>query len=792
MAKNTNKSSINKKTKKKSSKAYRKNVGIIVFNNKGEILIGQRYDYPKYYQFPQGGIDKNESPLEAAHRELKEETGISLIGEAIYITKSWLYYDFPNPSSNFTNRLQDYQGQMQKWFLFFYDNSSLISTDESIDEFIDKFNCQAGQISEEKPEFRKLIWSDFNFALKHVLPFKKKIYLKLQQEISEIIQNYLALEEASHWGNPRKKEDLSPPLKQYINDYFSLSLKEQKENQVPTRLPKKFPPETQLTKTQIKTLSSCLHNNKNDNKQDFSIETALRIKNAYGKSFAEVLSLRQAHSLTLPDAVIFPRTETEICKIIHYANSNKINGKKIGITVRGGASSVTDALALSGGGLVLNLSKNFNKIISFDPIDSKIRVEPGLMGPKLEEYLRQRGFSCGHFPQSFEYSSVGGWVASGGAGQESTGYGRISDMVLGLRIATARGIIPIKDYPAAALGPELRRIFIGSEGNFGIITEITLKVHRLHPISKKRFFSNPSKGSGATKPQKKKGRLASFLFKDFATGLETMRLIMQGGFGYPHFFRLQDPEETEFGLKMSGKINRISDSLLHSLGYCNQKRSLMHLGAYGDIDAQALIISKAKKIARKRGALSLGAKPLRNWLTHRYSSAYLRDAFLDRGLIIDSIETVSTWKKLPLVWKNVRAKIKKRNKTICLCHISHCYENGASLYFIFITRLLKNKSHSKNIALKNSRQNSIHASLGNSLEDSLGDSLEDFLNFQSGIIDTIVNCGAAISHHHGIGRAFAPWLEGEISKVGVGLLSSIKNFTDPNEIFHSKTKLWGL
>ena len=138
MAKNTNKSSINKKTKKKSSKAYRKNVGIIVFNNKGEILIGQRYDYPKYYQFPQGGIDKNESPLEAAHRELKEETGISLIGEAIYVTKSWLYYDFPNPSSSFINRLQDYQGQMQKWFLFSYDNSSLNSTDESIDEFIDK------------------------------------------------------------------------------------------------------------------------------------------------------------------------------------------------------------------------------------------------------------------------------------------------------------------------------------------------------------------------------------------------------------------------------------------------------------------------------------------------------------------------------------------------------------------------------------------------------------------------------------------------------------------------------
>ena len=700
-------------------KPYRQNAGIIVFNSSGQVLVGQRQDRPQYLQFPQGGIDKKESPLKAAYRELNEETGLVLYDPPIFEFPSWLSYDFP---AGMHGKLAQYRGQTQKWFFFFWDGSL----------------AELDYRKHEKAEFSTLTWTDFKRVCQKVLPFKKAVYQSLYAKGPEIIQNYLALRRACFWGDPGYKEPLSLPFREYLKESLSLKEEELEVNPFPLRLPKQIPA-SRLGQTRMKELSKILGQAKVSTKdQD-------RLSHASAKFFTEILDLRQGRLPALPDAVVYPQNEKEITQVVQWCQS-----RKTALLASGGRSSVTRALSMPKGGLAMDLSARCFKVLAFKPLDAKITVQPGISGPALEKFLNARGFTCGHFPQSFEYSTVGGWVAANGAGQASTGYGRISDMVLGLKIVTGRGLLVIKDYPAAALGPELRRLFIGSEGCLGVLSEITL---RIQPFDR----------------QKSKAKMTALLFKDFKKARNAMRSIMQGGFGHPHFFRLQDADETELGLRLGGRLGRLAGSLFAWLGYKPYQRCLMHIAMYGDPSLQALVLRKSKAIASKNGAICIGPSPVRHWFKQRYTSAYLRDTLFEHGLAIDSLETVTSWQNLPRLWQGVRKKIRQRPRTICLSHISHAYENGANLYFIFITKLKKEQTKA------------------------------DFLKFHSGIIDAIQKEGGALSHHHGIGRLLAPWLKKvELGSLGMGLLQALKNHNDPGQIFNpgslanSSDNIWGL
>ncbi len=239
-----------------------------------------------------------------------------------------------------------------------------------------------------------------------------------------------------------------------------------------------------------------------------------------------------------------------------------------------------------------------------------------------------------------------------------------------------------------------------------------------------------------------------------------MKQVMQGQFGFPHFFRLQDSDESDFSFRLTEKRGGWGDRFLTWKGYTPQKRCLLHMVSYGDHDLQKLIRSKCKAIARHHGGLYLGSFPVKQWLQHRYSSAHLRDSLLDRGLAIDTVETVTSWENVNRLRNAVRKKILQRPKTICLSHISHAYENGANLYFIFLTKLKKGKEK------------------------------EDFQPFHDSILDTIQENKGAISHHHGIGRLFSSRLEEEIGPLGVTLLRAIKTNVDPKNIFNP-SGTWG-
>jgi alkyldihydroxyacetonephosphate synthase len=453
-----------------------------------------------------------------------------------------------------------------------------------------------------------------------------------------------------------------------------------------------------------------------------------RAKFSCGKFYGELLDLRLSTVPDPPDAVVSPRSHDEIVKIIAFCNEERIP-----VIPSGGQSSVTGALRAPGGGIALDLTRHLNRIIRINAINKTVTVQAGIMGPKLEEELNSQGYSCGHFPQSFEYSTVGGWIAARGAGQASTGYGKIEDMVVALKAVTPAGVIETKEFPRTAQGWDIFRLFAGSEGTLGVITEVTLSIHNYAP---------------------RNTAYAAFIFRTFEQSVESMRRMIQSEFGRPHLFRISDPDETDIAFRTSGFDGTFTDRLLTGLGFRPGKRCLMFVTVEGDRDYTRFVISKIRKSARRGKGMYIGKSPVRKWLDQRYSSAYMRDPLMDLGIMTDTLETAVTWENLMKVWSAAHDYVKKRPKAFMMIHISHVYENGANLYFTFLSPMQK------------------------------GNERKDFTVFHRGLVDTIVENGGSISHHHGIGRVLAPWMERHLGKTYMEALRAMKRHFDPNNIMN--------
>ncbi len=453
-----------------------------------------------------------------------------------------------------------------------------------------------------------------------------------------------------------------------------------------------------------------------------------RASHTYGKHFLELLKLRLGIIDNPLDLVIYPSNSDQIIEIVKICNNNKIP-----IVPFGGGSSVTMALQATFGGVCLDLSKHFNKVIKINESNCSVTVETGILGPDLEKVLNKQGFTCGHFPQSFEYSTVGGWIAARGAGTLSTGYGKIEEMVLALNVVTPSGIIETKDYPADAQAINLNNIFIGSEGIFGVITEACLKIRKYYP---------------------EKTAFASFIFKSFEQAVESMRETMQAGYGKPHLFRISDPDETDIAFKMKGFENTFSDKILKVLGYKPGQRTLMFAAIEGSNKYPEFVKKCLKKTAKKHKGLYIGQKPVKKWLEQRYSSAYARDPIMDKGIITDTFETSVTWEDLLSLWNSARIYLNSRPLIVAMVHISHVYENGANLYFTFLSPWKK------------------------------GLEVEDYQNFHKGLVDVIVKNKGSLSHHHGIGRILSPWMKEQYGENGISLLQALKQHFDPENIMN--------
>ena len=467
--------------------------------------------------------------------------------------------------------------------------------------------------------------------------------------------------------------------------------------------------------------------------ENVTTEDYPRLAVAYGKTGYDTLRLRQHQIDSLPDAVVYPSTHEEVQKIVSYCSEHHLP-----LYVYGGGSSVTMGVEPTMGGISLDMRKRFNKVISFNEIDQTITVQAGMSGPDLEKNLNEavqrfgakRAYTCGHFPQSFEYSSVGGWTVTRGAGQNSTYYGCITDIVLSQKYATPIGEIQTSHYPRQATGPDLNQIMMGSEGTFGVLTEVTLKVHRYMPENRKRF---------------------SYIFRDWPTAMAAAREMMQCEAGFSSVFRLSDPEETNLMLRLYNVDETPLWKLLNARGFKDMERCLFLGYTDGEKGYSANVAKNIRRIAHQYGGMSLTSFVTKSWEKGRFNDPYLRDTMLDFGIMTDTLECTVNWSNMEQVHRDVRKVCHALPNTIVTTHMSHCYPQGANLYFIFITRM---------------------------------DNAEEFWKYHASILDAIQKSGAAMSHHHGIGKMFGPWLEGSLGHKEYGVIKVLRDYFDPEHMMN--------
>jgi len=458
-----------------------------------------------------------------------------------------------------------------------------------------------------------------------------------------------------------------------------------------------------------------------------------RVKYSTGKTSEEAMQLRRGIVRDVADLALHPRSKADIIQVVAYCHRAKIP-----VTVYGGGSSVTLGLASGKGGVVLVMGTHMHRHLEFNETDRTITVEPGMLGPALEDLLNRaperldarHAYTCGHFPQSFEYASVGGWIAALGSGQQSSYYGDAYDLVLGQEIVTPAGHLKTLVYPGTATGPKVNDILKGSEGAFGVLVAVTLKVFRYRPENRRKF---------------------AFIFPDWAAAVDASREIAQGEFGMPAMYRISDPEETAVALKLYGVEDTWIDRLIRLRGFKPGVRCLCIGHTEGERGFASNVKGCVKAICRQHGAMYITGYPVTQWEHGRFADPYMREDLNDYGITIETLETAVSWTDLQRVHRAVRTFIKDRPQTVCMTHCSHFYPQGTNLYFIFISKF---------------------------------DDMADFKRFHRGIIDQIVLHGGSPSHHHGVGKMIGPWMKKHLGKEQMDVLRALKTHFDPHNIMN--------
>ena len=447
---------------------------------------------------------------------------------------------------------------------------------------------------------------------------------------------------------------------------------------------------------------------------------AARLAHAAGKSTEDLLRLRGGDVDAAPDAVARPAGHDEVAALLAACARHRV-----AVVPVGGGTSVVGGLAAERAGfaglLALDLAA-LDRLLRLDPVSRTATFEAGVRAPDAERMLAAEGFTLGHFPQSFEYASLGGFAATRSSGQASAGYGRFDRMVAGLRAATPVGTLDAGRAPESAAGPDLRQVLLGSEGAFGVITELTLRV----------------------RPAPAARRYTGWTFASFDDGARALRALAQDG-PLPTVLRLSDEAETA--------INAATGSGPDADGGC-----LAVVGFEGtaeDVDARA---GAAGRRLGELGGTPLGAAPGEQWRAGRFRAPYLRDALLDAGALAETLETAAFWDRLPATYAAVRDALVGTlagagTPPLVLCHISHVYETGASLYFTVVAA-------------------------------QADDPVAQWRAAKAAASDAIAASGATITHHHGVGRDHRPWYGREIGPAGVAVLRGIKQSLDPSGILN--------
>jgi alkyldihydroxyacetonephosphate synthase len=457
-----------------------------------------------------------------------------------------------------------------------------------------------------------------------------------------------------------------------------------------------------------------------------------RLVHALGKSTPDLLRARSGETPAVPDAIVLPADHDEVVILLALCSA-----ERIAVVPFGGGSSVVgglDAIAGDRNAVISVDLRRLDAMTALDPVAQTATLQAGLRGPEAEALLNAEGFMLGHYPQSFPYATIGGFAATRSSGQASAGYGRFDEMVIGLKVATPSGTLEFGRSPKNAAGPDLRQLFLGSEGVLGIITEVTLHVV----------------------PEPAERRYEAFRLPDFVAGAEAVRRLTQER-ALPTVLRLSDELETFItGGQSSAPGESIEDDEIDvddtPIGGC-----LLLTGFEGAPEEVENTRARAAKILAECGGEELGPEIGEGWLSHRFDAPYLRDQLLDAGVLTETFETVTSWSNLLPLYERLKDAVAESlsgvGNTLVWAHISHVYPTGASLYFTVATPLGENP-------------------------------VERWLTAKRVACDTIADDRASITHHHAVGVDHAPWMEAEIGELGIEALRAVKKRLDPNGVMN--------
>jgi alkyldihydroxyacetonephosphate synthase len=468
-----------------------------------------------------------------------------------------------------------------------------------------------------------------------------------------------------------------------------------------------------------------------------------RVVHTYGKSLRDLLRVRAGDLPRVPDVVVYPADEGEVRQVVDLA----VEADAV-IIPFGGGSNISGSLEPPADEarpvISLDLGR-LDRLLEVDEGSGLARIQAGTLGPDVERQLGDRGWTLGHFPDSFTHSTIGGWAATRSSGMQSDKYGDIADIVSGVRVVRPGKMLVVRPVPSASTGPSVREMVLGSEGRLGVITEVTVQVHRIpeHRV------------------------VLGYLFPSWKSGLSAMREISISE-ATPSITRVSDAHETGFsfatrkkteGFSISGTASKGLMAVLEKRGWDLDQACLSFVGfegSKGHVSDQKAIV---RKIIRSHGGIVLGKGPGELYDQKKFDTPYIRDYLLDRGAAADVSETAAPWSRLQQVYDDVTAAANSAYDELgvkgwIMCHLSHSYHSGACLYFTFAF------PHGGDVALK------------------------QYQTVKNAIQQSFIDAGGTLSHHHAVGTEHSAWLEQDISPAGVELVSGLLGAADPRANFN--------
>lgn len=534
------------------------------------------------------------------------------------------------------------------------------------------------------------------------------------------------------WGDPLKSFSLEekPDLWSFIQRVSGVA---DRVPQAPVAFDSISLLEPRIDDRFLSSLRKCLR------EDQIASDRSTRLSHCYGKSYRDLLRAIAGQVDRAPDLVLFPESHEEVEAIVAAAVASDVK-----LIPFGGGTNIVGGVevtpAISGTVATVSL-RRMKRVLQIDESSLVATMEAGLLGPELEAELNSAGYTLGHFPDSFEYSTLGGWLATRSAGMQSDRWGKIEDMVVSLTMVSPTGTLRTPCVPKAATGPDLNQLIVGSEGILGFITEATMKIH---PLEGREY--------------------RSLLVPDFASGVALIRRYQRDDC-LPSTMRLSCPEETQLGIAMKPRpspakaiLQRVGKAWLRATkGIQMEKACAIIVGFEGDRKRIAAQRKRVLALTREHGGIDLGTSAGDRWYAGKYDYPYLRDALMVRGGMVDVTETSVLWSEVLPLYETMKRTLHDHLRRgeypgYVGCHLSHSYAAGACLYFTFAA------------------------------EREQGREMGQYLAAKRAAVEALVASGAALSHHHAIGYEHLPWISQALGDSGLRALRGLKDALDPDHL----------